>query len=48
VAHQRFRAELPALRLARTLPVLVEAARGRYARFDRGWNAVAQDLLERE
>lgn len=47
VRHQRFRAELPAWRLARALPVLWEAARGRYDRFGRGWNAIAQDLLER-
>jgi glycosyltransferase involved in cell wall biosynthesis len=47
VAHQRFRAELPRSRLARAVPVLFEAARGRYDRFGRGWHAVAQDLLER-
>ena len=45
--HQRFRAELPARRMARVLPVLREAARGRYDRFGRGWHAIAQDLLER-
>lgn len=47
VAHQRFRATLPASRLARLLPVLREALRGRYDRFGRGLQAVAQDLLER-
>ncbi len=47
VAHQRFRAQLPAWRPARIGPVLWEAARGRYDRFGRGWHAVAQDLLER-
>lgn len=47
VAHQRFRAQLPAARPLRLLPILVEALRGRYARFGRGGHAVAQDLLER-
>lgn len=47
VAHQRFRAELPAARPLRLLPILIEAARGRYARFGRGGHAIAQDLLER-
>ena len=47
VAHQRFRAGLPAWRPARALPVLLEALRGRYDRFGRGWHAIAQDLLER-
>ena len=47
VAHQRFRAELPASRVARLLPVLREAASGRYERFGRGKQAIAQDLLER-
>lgn len=47
VAHQRFRAELPAARPLRLLPILLEAARGRYARFGRGGHAIAQDLLER-
>lgn len=46
VAHQRFRAELPAARPLRLLPILAEAARGRYARFGRGAHAIAQDLLE--
>jgi glycosyltransferase involved in cell wall biosynthesis len=47
VAHQRFRAELPRARVLRLLPILVEAARGRYARFGRGGHAIVQDLLER-
>ncbi|WP_237288592.1 glycosyltransferase [Variovorax sp. PAMC 28711] len=47
VAHQRFRTELPPSRAVRWLPVLIAAARGRYARFDRGWQSVMQDLLER-
>ena len=47
VAHQRFRAELPASRLARLLPVTREALRGRYELFGRGRLAVLQDLLER-
>jgi glycosyltransferase involved in cell wall biosynthesis len=47
VAHQHFRAELPASRGARLLPVLREAASGRYERFGRGKQAIAQDLLER-
>lgn len=47
VAHQRFRARLPASRLLRPLPIAIEALRGRYARFDRGWQAIVQDLLER-
>ena len=47
VAHQRFRTELPLNRLARIPAVLTEALRGRYERFDRGLQSVAQDLLER-
>lgn len=47
VAHQRFRAELPASRPARWGRVLVAAMQGRYERFDRGWQSVVQDLLER-
>ena len=47
VAHQRFRTDLPANRLARIPLVLTEALRGRYERFDRGLQSVAQDLLER-
>jgi len=46
VAHQRFRTGLPPSRLLRWMPVLLAAARGRYERFDRGWQSVAQDLLE--
>ncbi len=46
VAHQRFRAELPASRLRRLPSVLREAARGRYDRFGRGRYAIVQDLLE--
>ncbi len=47
VAHQRFRTRLPSSRAVRWLPVLIAAAQGRYARFDRGWQSVVQDLLER-
>ncbi|WPG38412.1 glycosyltransferase family 2 protein [Variovorax sp. EBFNA2] len=47
VAHQRFRAQLPAARFLRLVPILIEAGRGRYARFGRGGHAVAQDLFER-
>ena len=47
VAHQRFRTELAVARPLRVLPILREAARGRYARFGRGGHAIAQDLLER-
>ena len=47
VAHQRFRADLPANRMARIPSVLIEALQGRYERFDRGLQSVAQDLLER-
>ncbi|AVQ82216.1 MULTISPECIES: glycosyltransferase family 2 protein [unclassified Variovorax] len=47
VAHQRFRAGLPKARPLRLVPILAEAARGRYARFGRGGHAIAQDLLER-
>lgn len=47
VAHQRFRAGLPAARPLRLLPILVEAARGRYARFGRGKQAIVQDVFER-
>lgn len=45
--HFRFRAGLPHWRPARVLPVALQAARGRYARFDRGLPAILQDLLER-
>lgn len=47
VAHQRFRAGLPAMRPLRLLPILLEAARGRYARFGRGKQAIVQDVFER-
>jgi glycosyltransferase involved in cell wall biosynthesis len=47
VSHQRFRAELPAARPLRLVPILVEAARGRYARFGRGKQAIVQDVFER-
>ena len=47
VAHQRFRAELPAPRWARLGPVAAEALRGRYGRFGRAGNAIVQDLFER-
>ena len=47
VAHQRFRAELPAARPLRVLPILLEAARGRYERFGRGKQAIVQDVFER-
>ena len=46
VAHQRFRAELSPHRILRPLPIAVEALRGRYARCDRGWQAIVQDLFE--
>lgn len=47
VAHQRFRAGLPAARPLRLLPIVLEAARGRYARFGRGKQAIVQDVFER-
>jgi glycosyltransferase involved in cell wall biosynthesis len=47
VAHQCFRAHLPAARPLRLIPIALEAARGGYARFGRGSHAIAQDLLER-
>jgi len=47
VAHQRFRAGLPAARPLRVLPILLEAARGRYERFGRGKQAIVQDVFER-
>ncbi|WP_432729550.1 glycosyltransferase family 2 protein [Variovorax sp. W6] len=46
-AHQRFRAGLPAARPLRLLPILLEAARGRYERFGRGKQAIVQDVFER-
>jgi hypothetical protein len=44
--HQRFRAALPASRLARCLPVLREAMTGRYEKFGRGTRGVVRDLFE--
>ena len=46
LAHLQFRAALPAPRPLRWVPVLCHAAQGHYARYDRGWQAVLQDLLE--
>ncbi|MBT2321968.1 glycosyltransferase family 2 protein [Variovorax paradoxus] len=46
VAHQRFRAVLPASRIARCLPVLREAMTGRYDKFGRGVRGVVRDLFE--
>ena len=46
LAHQRFRAALPELRLARCLPVLREALTGRYNQFGRGLHNIARDLFE--
>lgn len=46
LAHQRFRAELPPSRLARVLPVLREAATGRYELYGRGFRGIVRDLLE--
>lgn len=44
--HQRFRAALPARRIARCLPVLREAMTGRYNKFGRGARGVVRDLFE--
>lgn len=46
LAHQRFRAQLPANRLARIVPVVREALSGRYDRFGRGTQGVVRDLCE--
>ena len=46
LAHQQFRAELPANRLVRWVPVIGEALTGRYARYGRGAQYVLQDLFE--
>ena len=46
VAHQRFRAALPAARLARIAPVLREAATGRYDLYGRGFRGIVRDLFE--
>ncbi len=44
--HQRFRAKLPASRIARLAPVLREASTGRYGQFGRGVRGVVRDLFE--
>lgn len=44
--HLQFRAGLPGARPLRWAPVLRHALQGDYARYDRGWQAVVQDLLE--
>lgn len=46
LVHQRFRAALPAARWQRLVPVLREAATGRYGLYGRGWRGVVRDLLE--
>jgi glycosyltransferase involved in cell wall biosynthesis len=46
IVHQRFRAALPASRIARCLPVLREALTGRYEKFGRGFRGVVRDLFE--
>lgn len=46
IEHQRFRAGLPASRLARCLPILREAMTGRYDKFGRGFRGVVRDLFE--
>lgn len=46
IEHQRFRAALPASRIARCLPILREAMTGRYDQFGRGLRGVARDLFE--
>jgi len=46
IEHQRFRAALPASRLARCVPVLREAMTGRYDKFGRGVRGVVRDLFE--
>jgi len=46
IRHQRFRAGLPANRLARVLPVLGEILSGRYRRYSRATQAIVQDLCE--
>jgi len=46
LVHQRFRARLPASRLARCAPVLKEALTGRYALYGRGVRGVVRDLFE--
>lgn len=46
IVHQRFRAALPASRLARCVPIFREAMTGRYNRFGRGFRGVVRDLFE--
>lgn len=46
LAHLRVRAALSPRRIARLVPVLREAATGRYARYSRGWGDVLRDLLQ--
>jgi glycosyltransferase involved in cell wall biosynthesis len=46
IEHQRFRAALPASRLARCLPIFREAMTGRYDKFGRGFRGVVRDLFE--
>jgi glycosyltransferase involved in cell wall biosynthesis len=46
IEHQRFRAALPASRLARCIPVLREAMTGRYDKFGRGFRGIVRDLFE--
>ena len=46
IEHQRFRAALPASRIARCAPVFREAMTGRYDKFGRGVQAVVRDLFE--
>ncbi|SFN06906.1 glycosyltransferase family 2 protein [Variovorax sp. OV329] len=45
LAHQRHRAALPRLRLARAFPIALELASGRYARYDYGIEGAIRDLL---
>lgn len=47
LAHLRWRASMPACRPCRLPAVLLEAARGGYARYARGMRAVAYDLFGR-
>jgi glycosyltransferase involved in cell wall biosynthesis len=46
IVHQRFRAALPASRLARIVPIAREAITGRYDKFGRGVRGVVRDLFE--
>jgi cellulose synthase/poly-beta-1,6-N-acetylglucosamine synthase-like glycosyltransferase len=46
IVHQRFRAALPASRLARCGPIFREAMTGRYDKFGRGVRGVVRDLFE--